>query len=395
MSIVSSTSPAQSPSLPSDGGVIRIADALAGRVPVGSQVTVRGWVRTRRDSKAGLSFVHVSDGSCFHPIQVVANGGEAGLPNYQSEIIKLNTGCSIIVEGTLVASQGKGQSVEIQASKIIVVGWVDDPDTYPVAAKRHTFEYLREIAHLRPRTNTFGAIARVRHCLAMAVHRFFHERGFYWIHTPIITASDAEGAGAMFKVSTLDLVNLPRKADPANPQAAGGSGGPIDFSKDFFGKESFLTVSGQLNVETYCMALSNVYTFGPTFRAENSNTTRHLAEFWMIEPEIAFADLNDDANLAEDFLKYLFRTLLNERGDDMAFFAEHIDKTCIQRLEKFVNSSFERMDYGDAIIALEKAVSSGKKFEFPVKGCQSSVVNPYWSCQGARIVSGYQNRSWW
>jgi asparaginyl-tRNA synthetase len=348
---------------------VRIVDALTGKAPVDSPVTVRGWVRTRRDSKAGLSFVHVSDGSCFHPIQVVANGsGDGALPNYQTEVIKLNTGCSVIVEGTLVASQGKGQTVEIQASKITVVGWVDDPDTYPVAAKRHTFEYLREIAHLRPRTNTFGAIARVRHCLAMAVHRFFHERGFCWIHTPIITASDCEGAGAMFRVSTLDMVNLPRKPHApdahAKPQAA-----EIDYSKDFFGKESFLTVSGQLNVESYCLALSNVYTFGPTFRAENSNTTRHLAEFWMIEPEIAFADLSADADLAEDFLKYLFRTLLNERGDDMAFFAEHIDKTCIQRLEKFVSASFERMDYGDAIKAIEKAAAGGggKKFEFPVK----------------------------
>jgi asparaginyl-tRNA synthetase len=342
----------------SGAGATRITDALAGKAPINSDVKVRGWVRTRRDSKAGLSFIHVSDGSCFHPIQVVASGD---LPNYQSEIVKLGTGCSVIVEGTLVSSQGKGQSVEIQASKITVVGWVDDPDTYPVAAKRHTFEYLREIAHLRPRTNTFGAIARVRHCLAMAVHRFFHERGFYWIHTPIITASDAEGAGAMFRVSTLDMLNLPR--DPK-----GGGAQAIDYTKDFFGKESYLTVSGQLNVETYCMALSNVYTFGPTFRAENSNTTRHLAEFWMIEPEIAFADLSADADLAEDFLKYLFRTLLNERPDDMAFFAEHIDKTCIGRLEKFVDSSFERMDYGDAIKALEKASGGGgKKFEFPVK----------------------------
>ena len=345
------------PSLVSTAPVIRIADALAGRVAVNSAVAVRGWVRTRRDTKVGggLSFIHLSDGSSFHPIQVVASAETVS--NYQNEILKLNTGCSVIVEGTLVASQGKGQSVEIQAKSVRVLGWVDDPDTYPVAAKRHTFEYLREIAHLRPRTNTFSAIARVRHCLAMAVHRFFHERGFYWVHTPIITASDAEGAGAMFKVSTLDLVNLPR--DPKS-QA-------VDYTKDFFGKESYLTVSGQLNVETYCMALSNVYTFGPTFRAENSNTTRHLAEFWMIDPEIAFADLNDDAGLAEAFLKCLFKTLLEERGDDMAFFAEHIDKTCIQRLEKFINSNFERMQYGDAIKALEKAVASGKKFEFPVR----------------------------
>ena len=330
-----------------------IADLLAGKAAVGSTVQIAGWVRTRRDSKAGLSFINVHDGTCFAPIQVVAPNP---LANYESEIAKLTTGCSLIVEGELVESQGKGQTVEIQASNIEVVGWVDDPDTYPVAAKRHTFEYLREVAHLRPRTNTFGAIARVRHTLAQAVHRFYHERGFLWIHTPIITASDTEGAGELFRVSTLDMVNTPR--DEA---------GQVDFKEDFFGREAYLTVSGQLNVETYCLALSNVYTFGPTFRAENSNTSRHLAEFWMIEPEIAFADLNDDANLAEDFLKYLFRALLDERPDDMAFFAERIDKECVTRLEKFIEASFERMDYTDAIAALEKAVSSGVKFEFPIK----------------------------
>jgi asparaginyl-tRNA synthetase len=214
-------------------------------------------------------------------------------------------------------------------------------------------EYLREVAHLRPRTNTFGAIARVRHALSMAIHRFFSDRGFFWVHTPIITASDAEGAGALFRVSTLDLANLPRTSE-----------GKIDFAQDFFGRETSLTVSGQLNVETYCMALSKVYTFGPTFRAELSFTPRHLAEFWMIEPEIAFADLSADADLAEGFLKYIFRALLEERADDMKFFAERIDKGCIQRLESFINSSFERMSYSDAIAALEK---SGKTFEFPVR----------------------------
>jgi len=335
---------------------VRVADALKGKVEIGSNVLLKGWVRTRRDSKAGLSFINLHDGSCFDPIQIVA---PSTLPNYESEVLHLNTGCSLMVEGQLVPSQGKGQAVEVQASKVTVVGWVEDPDTYPVAAKRHTFEYLREVAHLRPRTNTFGAIARLRHTMAMAVHRFFHERGFLWIHTPIITASDCEGAGEMFRVSTLDLMNLPRKQD--GPQA------PIDFSQDFFGREAFLTVSGQLNVEAYCLALSNVYTFGPTFRAENSNTSRHLAEFWMIEPEIAFADLNDDANLAEDFLKYIFRAVLEERPDDMAFFAQRIDQTCIERLEKFIDASFERMEYSDAIAALEKAVAKGKKFEFPVK----------------------------
>ncbi len=331
-----------------------IADALANSVThIGSQGIIRGWVRTRRDSKAGMSFVHVSDGSCFDPLQVVA---PKELPNYDSEVLKLTAGCSVECEGEFVASQGKGQALELKASAIKVLGFVDDPDTYPVQPKQHTFEYLRTVAHLRVRTNTFGAVARVRHCLSMAVHRYFHEHGFFWVHTPIITANDCEGAGEMFRVSTLDMLTPPR-----NP--AGG----VDFAQDFFGREAHLTVSGQLNVETYCHALSKVYTFGPTFRAENSNTSRHLAEFWMIEPEIAFANLSDNADLAEDFLKYLFRTVLNERGDDMRFFAERIDRTCIERLEKFVSSSFERMTYTDAIEALEKAVAKGRKFEFPVK----------------------------
>jgi asparaginyl-tRNA synthetase len=329
---------------------VTVAEALRGKVPVGSTVTVKGWVRTRRDSKAGggLSFIAVHDGSCFDPIQVVAR---PELANYQDDVLRLTTGCSMIATGRLVESQGKGQSVEIQADEIEVVGWVDDPDTYPAAAKHHSFEYLREIAHLRPRTNTFGAVTRVRHCLSMAVHRFFHERGFYWIHTPIITAADAEGAGEMFRVSTLDLANL--------------RGAP-DFGEDFFGREAHLTVSGQLNVESYCLAMSRVYTFGPTFRAENSNTARHLAEFWMIEPEIAFAGLDDDADLAEEFLKYLFRAVLDEQGEDMAFFAQRIDPECITRLEGFVDASFERMDYSDAVAALEKAGDQGVAFEFPV-----------------------------
>ena len=329
-----------------------IRSLLAGDVPTGSNVIIEGWIRTRRDSKAGLSFLQVHDGSGFDPIQVVA---EASLPNYQEQVAHLTTGCAVAVEGELVPSQGKGQSVEVKARRVEVVGWVDDPDTYPVSAKRHSFEFLRTVAHLRPRTNTFGALARVRHALSMAVHRYFHDHGFFWVHTPIITASDAEGAGAMFRVSTLDLANLPR-----------AEGGGVDFSQDFFGKPSYLTVSGQLNVEAYCLALSKVYTFGPTFRAENSNTTRHLAEFWMIEPEIAFADLADDADLAEDFLKSIFRALLDERGDDMAFFAERIDKDCVRRVESFVESSFERMEYGEAIKILEAAIAGGKKFEFPV-----------------------------
>ena len=332
---------------------VDVASLLKGRVPTGTNVTVKGWVRTRRDSKAGLSFIHVHDGSGFDPIQAVA---PATLPNYETEIKRLTSGCSVIVAGTLTASQGQGQAVEIQAESVEVVGWVEDPETYPIQPKKSSFEYLREVAHLRPRTNTLGAIARVRHSLSMAVHRYFHERGFFWVHTPIITASDAEGAGEMFRVSTLDFVNM--AATPRTPD------GKIDFAQDFFGKEAFLTVSGQLNVESYCLALSKVYTFGPTFRAENSNTSRHLAEFWMIEPEIAFGDLGDNADLAESFLKYIFTALLDERGDDLKFFAERIDKDSVARLERFVRSPFERMSYTDAIAALEK---SGKKFEFPVR----------------------------
>ncbi len=332
---------------------VSVAHLLGGRVPVGTAVTACGWVRTRRDSKAGLSFIHLHDGSGFEPIQVVANGD---LPNYGSEIVRLSAGCAISVDGTLVASQGKGQSVEIAATAVHVVGWVDDPETYPIQQKRHTMEYLREVAHLRPRTNTLGAVTRVRDCLSQAIHRFFHDEGFFWIHTPIITANDAEGAGQMFRVSTLDQANLSTLA--RTPE------GKIDFSKDFFGRETFLTVSGQLNVETYCLALSKVYTFGPTFRAENSNTSRHLAEFWMIEPELAFADLAADADLAERFLKTIFKALLDERADDMKFFAERVDKDCIARVERFVTASFERMTYTDAIAALER---SEKRFEFPVK----------------------------
>ncbi|UHQ21354.1 asparagine--tRNA ligase [Lysobacter sp. 5GHs7-4] len=330
--------------------VVSVEQALAGKVPAGGEVTVRGWVRTRRDSKAGLSFVNVSDGSCFAPIQVVA---PATLSNYDSEIKHLTTGCAVIATGTLVASQGQGQSYEIQASAVEVVGWVEEPLTYPMQPKQHTLEYLREFAHLRPRTNLFGAVTRIRDCLAKAAHRYFHENGYYWISTPIITTSDAEGAGQMFRVSTLDMANLPRDSQ-----------GGIDYGRDFFGKETFLTVSGQLNVEAYCLALSKVYTFGPTFRAENSNTTRHLAEFWMIEPEIAFADLAEDARVAEEFLKYMFRAVLNERADDMAFIAERVQKDAITRLESFVNAPFERIEYTDAIKLLQNA---GKKFDFPVE----------------------------
>ena len=328
----------------------RIVDILAGRTAVGARATVQGWIRTRRDSKAGLSFLVVHDGSCFDGLQVVA---PAALRNYTDEVLHLTAGCAVTVRGTVATSQGQGQALELLADEVVVVGWVDDPETYPISPKRHTFEYLREVAHLRVRTNTFGAVARVRHCLAMAIHRYFDEHGFYWVHTPILTASDAEGAGELFRVSTLDLANLPRTPD-----------GAIDYAQDFFGKPAFLTVSGQLNIESYCLALTNVYTFGPTFRAENSNTSRHLSEFWMVEPEIAFADINANADLAEDLLRFSFRAVLDERADDMAFFAERIDKDAVSRLEAFVASSFARMEYTEAIEILQR---SGRAWEFPVE----------------------------
>ena len=322
---------------------------LAGDVTAGQEVTVKGWIRTKRDSKAGISFLAIHDGSCFDPIQAVVPNE---LNNYD-DVTKLTTSCSVIVTGVLSQSEGKGQSVEIQATKVEIVGWVENPDTFPMAAKRHSIEYLREHAHLRPRTNIIGAVARVRNCLSQAIHRFFHERGYYWISTPIITASDTEGAGEMFRVSTLDMVNTPLTDK-----------GDVDYTQDFFGKEAYLTVSGQLNGETYACALSKIYTFGPTFRAENSNTSRHLAEFWMIEPEVAFADLSDIAQLAEDMLKYVAAAVLKELPDDMQFFAQRVEKEAITRLEKLVSSEFVRMDYTDAIEILKNC---GKKFEFPVE----------------------------
>ncbi|AYM86708.1 asparagine--tRNA ligase [Pseudoalteromonas agarivorans] len=328
---------------------LAISELLKGNVAVDSQVTVKGWIRTRRDSKAGISFLAVHDGSCFDPIQAVVPNS---LNNYD-EVTSLTAGCSVSVTGVLVQSAGKGQSFEIQANSVTVLGWVENPDSYPMAAKRHSIEYLREHAHLRPRTNMIGAVTRVRNCLAQAIHRFYHEQGFYWISTPIITASDCEGAGEMFRVSTLDMQNLPRTDK-----------GDVDYSEDFFGKEAFLTVSGQLNGETYASAMSKIYTFGPTFRAENSNTSRHLAEFWMVEPEVAFADLEDIAKLAENMLKYLFKAVLEERRDDMEFFAQRIEKTAISRLEEFVEKDFAQVDYTDAVEILK---SCGKKFEYAVE----------------------------
>ena len=330
--------------------IIAARDALAGTIPAGTVVTVKGWVRTKRDSKQGLSFIHVHDGSCFEALQVVA---DSSLPNYREEVSHLTTGCSVVATGELVESAGRGQPVEIQAHSVEVVGWVDDPDTYPMAAKRHSFEHLREVAHLRPRTNTIGAIARVRHTVMSSIHRYLGDNGFVWVNTPIITASDCEGAGELFRVSTLDLANPPRRPD-----------GGVDFGQDFFGRETFLTVSGQLNVEAYCLALTKVYTFGPTFRAENSNTSRHLAEFWMIEPEVGFADLDDNATLAEAFLKAIIHSVLEEREDDMAFFAQRIDASILDRLRGVLDASFERLAYGDAVRILE---TSGESFEFPVE----------------------------
>ena len=317
---------------------------------IGSNVTVQGWLRSKRDSKAGISFLAVNDGSHLDSLQCVA---PKELANYEDEVLRLSTGCAVIVSGELVASQGGGQSVEIQAIQVELIGDIDDPESYPIAKKRHTFEYLRTQAHLRTRTNTFGAVTRVRHTLANAIHDFFHSEDFYWVNTPIITASDCEGAGELFRVSTLDLTNLPRDDK-----------GQVDTSQDFFGNDAYLTVSGQLAVESYCLSMSKVYTFGPTFRAENSNTSRHLAEFWMVEPEVAFADLADNAALAERLLKSVTQQVLNDCEADLGFFQQRINNTLLERLTNIVDQPFVRVTYSDAIDILLK---SGKKFEFPVR----------------------------
>ncbi len=327
-----------------------IAFCLAGKIPVDQHVTIQGWVKTRRDSKAGISFITLHDGSCHASIQIVI---PATLQNYHSEVLRLTSGCSIRASGRIAASQGQGQQFEIQGEEIEVIGWVDNPDTYPISAKRHTLEYLRDVAHLRPRTNTIGAVARVRSAVSQAIHRFFHERGYLWVHTPIITGSDCEGAGELFRVSTLDLLHAPKTPT-----------GEIDFSRDFFGRETFLTVSGQLNAEAYCLALSKVYTFGPTFRAENSNTSRHLAEFWMVEPELAFADLADICQLSKEFLQYLCQTVLNERMDDLEFFNQYVSPGLLERLQSLAHAEFEIMTYSEAVHQLQKSKQS---FEYPVE----------------------------
>ncbi|VFP86657.1 Asparagine--tRNA ligase [Candidatus Erwinia haradaeae] len=326
--------------------IVSIADILKGCSTVGSEVTVYGWVRTRRDSKAGVSFITIYDGSCFNSLQVVVEQNH-------SDVLRLTTGCSLSVTGKIVESPGSGQIFEMQASHMEVVGWVDNPDTYPISAKIHSLEYLREVAHLRPRTNIIGAVTRVRHSLAQAVHRFFSKEGFYWISTPILTASNTEGTGEMFRVSTLDMENPPRTTS-----------GKLNYDMDFFGKETFLTVSGQLHAEAYASAMSKIYTFGPTFRAEKSNTSRHLAEFWMIEPEIAFSDLSGASILAESMLKYIFKAVLSERADDMDFFSCRIDPGVIVRLQRCISTQFSQIDYSDAI---EILLSSKHKFHHPVQ----------------------------
>jgi asparaginyl-tRNA synthetase len=315
----------------------------------GKSARVQGWVRTRRDSKGGFSFLELNDGSSFGNLQVIA---DKKLPNYDSDVLKLHVGCSVTVEGEIKASPAKGQATELHAARLVVHGWAD-PATYPLQKKGHSMEFLREQAHLRPRSNTFGAVCRVRNQVCMSIHSFFQEQGFYYVHPPIITASDAEGAGQMFRVTTLDLGKLP----PSDK-------GEIDYTKDFFGKSTYLTVSGQLEAEIFACSMGKVYTFGPTFRAENSNTSRHLAEFWMVEPEMAFYELPDNMDLAEAFLKRIFRDVLERCPDDMQFFKERIEPTAVSTLEGIINSKFVRLPYTEAVGILEK---SGQSFEFPVK----------------------------
>ncbi|MBU1403970.1 MAG: asparagine--tRNA ligase [Proteobacteria bacterium] len=324
---------------------LRIAQILKTH-PIGQTVEIKGWVRTRRDSK-GFSFLEVNDGSCVANLQIIA---EENLPRYEEEILRLTTGCSVRISGELAASPAKGQVVELKATEVEVYGWAD-PETYPLQKKRHSFEFLREIGHLRPRTNSLGAVARVRSALSFAVHRFFQEQGFQYIHTPIITTSDCEGAGEMFTVTTLDLNNVPRKD------------GHPDFSEDFFGRQASLTVSGQLEAEIYCLALGNVYTFGPTFRAENSNTSRHLAEFWMVEPEMAFCDLSQDMEVAEAFIKYLVQYVLDHCPAEIELFSNFVDKGLKARLSAVLEQDFARITYTEAI---DRLTTCGKTFNFPV-----------------------------
>ncbi len=311
-------------------------------------VTLQGWVRTARESNAGITFLSLYDGSDLAGIQAVV---PATLANYE-QVKTISSGCAVEVTGQLVESQGKGQSVEVQADTVILVGDVESPEVYPIQPKRHSMEFLRSVAHLRPRTNVIAAVTRIRHAVSMAIHQFMNDNGYYWIHTPIITASDCEGAGDLFRVSTLDSVNPPMTDK-----------GKVDFSKDFFGKEAFLAVSGQLNAEAYAQSMSKVYTFGPTFRAENSNTSRHLAEFWMVEPEVAFTDLQGCADLAEQLLKFICQDLLENHAEEMTFFDKFVEKGTLERVQTLANTGFARVTYTEAVDILLK---SGKKFEYPV-----------------------------
>ncbi|HNX27032.1 MAG TPA: asparagine--tRNA ligase [Phycisphaerae bacterium] len=332
--------------------VQRISQILnASQHKPGDTVTVGGWVRTVRHSKGGFSFISLNDGSCFDSLQVVA---DSSLGNY-GDVEKLTTGSSLLASGVLVASQGRGQTVELQARSLTVYGYADAA-AYPLQPKRHSFEFLRTQAHLRPRTSTFSAVARVRNRICSAIHEFFQQRGFIYVHTPLITTSDCEGAGEMFAVTTLDMDNPPRN-----------EAGQVDYSQDFFARPTFLTVSGQLAVEPYACSLGNVYTFGPTFRAENSNTPRHLAEFWMVEPEMAFCDLEGDAAVAESFLKHIFGTVLADCDADMKFFDERINPNLLKTLEHITASNFERLTYTNAVEVLQAA---NRQWDF----------NPYWGC---------------
>ena len=340
----------------------RIAEILSSG-EAGAKFTVMGWVRTRRDSKGGFSFIEVNDGSCMSSIQIIA---DEKLPNYRDEILKLQTGCSIKAVGTLASSPGKGQKWELQAEEIEVFGWAD-PTIYPLQKKRHSFEFLRSIAHLRPRTNTFGAVARIRNAMSHAIHTFFQERGFIYLHAPIITGSDCEGAGEMFKVTAFDLDQIPKKE------------GRVDFKKDFFGRLASLTVSGQLEAEIFALAMGDVYTFGPTFRAEDSNTSRHLAEFWMVEPEMAFCDLKGNIELAVDLLKYIFSYVLENCKEDIEFFNRFIDSSVIKTLETLISQDFELLTYTESIEILSRAK---EKFEFPVSwGCDLQSEHERYLCE--------------
>ncbi|VFP78474.1 Asparagine--tRNA ligase [Candidatus Erwinia haradaeae] len=353
--------------------VISISDLLQERFSIEKEVTIRGWVRTQRKLKTGISFISLYDGSCFNTIQIVVNQKEY-------EILNLTTGCSLEVRGKVIESQGKGQYFEIQAINIKVIGWVENPDSYPMSSKAHSIEYLREMAHLRPRTNLIGAVARIRHTAAYSIHHFLNEQGFFWVSTPLITSANSEGAGDMFRVSTLNMENLPRTQD-----------GKVNYNMDFFGQEAFLTVSGQLNAEAYASAISKIYTFGPTFRAEKSNTSRHLAEFWMLEPEVAFFNLEEIAALAESMMKYICTTILSKHSEDLSFLAQYTKKSLILRLNNLITTDFIHIDYSEAIKIL---LTSKTKFNHPIRwGLDLSseherYITEYY-CQSPVIIKNY------